>query len=129
MRPLLPIVYVGAGGALGSMLRYLMTLFFQTFELRFPFGTLTSNCAGCFIIGIVAGLTIDVPVLSGEARLFLATGICGGFTTLSSFVYELAQLFRDGQYSLGSLYFVATFFGAFGAFFIGTMLIKLLYRG
>jgi CrcB protein len=125
----MPFLYVGAGGAIGSVLRYLLTLFFQTFEMRFPFGTLTSNCAGCFIIGVVTGLSIDVPMLSGEARLFLATGICGGFTTLSSLVYELGQLFRDGQYALGSLYFVTTFFGAFGAFFAGITLIKIIYRG
>ena len=128
MRSIAPFLYVGLGGLLGSLLRYGMTLMCQNFSF-FPYGTLVSNVAGCFIIGVVSGLAVDVPLLSSEARLFLATGVCGGFTTLSSLVYELAQMYRDGQYATGALYFSATFAGAALSFFLGTILIKIIYKG
>ena len=67
-------------------------------------------------------------LLSTEARLFLATGVCGGYTTLSSLVYELAQFVDDGEIMHASIYFAATFAGAVIAFYLGTMLTALLLR-
>lgn len=128
MRSVLPFLLVGSGGFIGSMLRYLMTLLFQNFH-TVPFGTLISNLAGCFIIGIVTGLTMDIPVLSSETRLLLATGVCGGFTTLSSLIYEMAQYLKEGEYLIGSLYLTGTLLGAALAFFLGTILVKLFFRG
>ncbi|MDX1488202.1 MAG: CrcB family protein, partial [Acidiferrobacterales bacterium] len=87
-----PLLYVGLGGLLGAILRYLTTLGGLKFSLVFPYGTLASNVVGCFLIGMIAKLATDTDLLSSEARLFLATGLCGGFTTLSSMMYELAEL-------------------------------------
>ena len=82
---LMPIVYVGLGGFLGAVLRYLTTLATPGISITFPYGTLVSNLLGCFVIGIIATLAMGTTLLSTEARLFLATGVCGGYTTLSSF--------------------------------------------
>ncbi len=110
------------------MLRYLMTVLFQDFH-RFPYGTLVSNIAGCFLIGIVTGLSVDMPLLSGEARLLLATGLCGGFTTMSSFIYELSGYVRGREYLAGSLYLTGTLTGAALAFVLGLIIIKFFLRG
>ncbi|NLE01738.1 MAG: fluoride efflux transporter CrcB [Fibrobacter sp.] len=119
---------VGAGGFIGSMLRYLMTVVFKDFSVM-PIGTLISNLSGCFLIGIITGLSIDIPHFSNEVRLFLATGICGGFTTLSSFTYEVGKFARDGEYLFGSLYLIGTLLGAALTFCLGLMLVKILARG
>ena len=128
MKFFMPFFLVGTGGFMGSILRYLMTFLFQDFY-RFPLGTLISNLAGCFLIGIVTALSFDIPLLSGETRLLLATGVCGGFTTLSSFIYELGQYLKDGEYAVGSLYFLGTFAGSALTFFLGIVLIRLLIKG
>ena len=125
---LIPLVYVGLGGLLGAVLRYLTTLATQGMSMTFPYGTLISNLLGCFVIGIVATLAMGSTLLSTEARLFLATGVCGGYTTLSSLVYELAQFVDDGEFMNASIYFAATFIGAVVAFYLGTLLITLMLR-
>lgn len=125
---LMPLVYVGLGGFLGAVFRYLTTLATQGISVTFPYGTLVSNLLGCFVIGIVATLAMGTTLLSTEARLFLATGVCGGYTTLSSLVYELAQFVDDGEFLHASIYFAATFAGAVVAFYLGTLLTTLVLR-
>lgn len=125
---LMPLVYVGLGGFLGAVLRYLTTIATQGVAITFPYGTLVSNILGCFVIGIVATLGMGSTMLSTEARLFLATGICGGYTTLSSLVYELARFVDDGEMLNASIYFAATFVGAVVAFYLGTWLTTMLLR-
>jgi CrcB protein len=128
MKSIFPFLLVGIGGFAGSVLRYRMTLLFRNFHTM-PLGTLVSNVAGCFLIGVITGLSLDAPLLSAEARLFLATGVCGGFTTLSSFMFEVGQFTREGEYLIGSLYFTGTLVGAGLAFFLGMVLPKLFLRG
>jgi len=125
---LIPLFYVGLGGMFGAVFRYLTTLVTQGVSMTFPYGTLISNLLGCFVIGIVATLAVGSTLLSTEARLFLMTGICGGYTTLSSLVYELAKFMEDGEFLHASVYFAATFVGAVMAFYLGTLLITLLLR-
>ncbi|MEE4379747.1 MAG: CrcB family protein [Candidatus Competibacteraceae bacterium] len=121
-------IYVGIGGMAGALMRYSTSLGLQKYSLFFPFGTLLSNWAGCFIIGIIAQLAENTEILSPEARLLLATGFCGGFTTLSSMIFEMAQFARDGEVFYGSLYFLATFLGAFLSFYAGMLIIRLLFK-
>jgi CrcB protein len=116
------------GGMLGSLARYGLSLAAQHVSFSFPLGTLWSNLAGCFIIGLVAGATASLGGVAPSTRLFLATGFCGGFTTLSSFVYELAQLLRDNELLYAAGYFTGTLFGSFAAFYGGTLFIRLLIR-
>ena len=125
---LMPLVYVGLGGFLGAVFRYLTTLATQGVSISFPYGTLVSNVLGCFVIGIVATLAMGSTLLSTEARLFLATGVCGGYTTLSSLIYELARFVDDGELLYASVYLAATFVGAVIAFYLGTLLTAFLLK-
>jgi CrcB protein len=125
----LPYLYVGVGSMLGGVSRYSLTRVTQEYGLfSLPFGTLLSNLTGCLVIGLVAGIGARSEVLSTEMRLLLATGFCGGFTTMSSFVYELGQLVQDKAYFYASSYFVGTLVGAGLAFLLGLLLSELLVR-
>jgi len=125
---LMPLFYVGLGGLLGAIFRYLTTLATQGISLTFPYGTLISNLLGCFVIGMLATLAMGSTLLSTEARLFLMTGVCGGYTTLSSLVFELSRFVDDGEFMNASIYFAATFAGAVLAFYLGTLLVALVLR-
>lgn len=93
------ILLVGAGGFIGSVLRYLVSGWVQqaSRSVDFPFGTLAVNVIGCFIIGILAQLAESRGVFTSESRLFVFTGLLGGFTTFSSFGNETLNLARDSQ--------------------------------
>ncbi|MFT3679292.1 MAG: fluoride efflux transporter CrcB [Ferruginibacter sp.] len=93
---------VGLGGAIGSMLRYSGNLFIGNKD--FPYATLLINITGSFIIGFVIGLSLKNESFASNWKLFLATGICGGFTTFSAFSFENLQLFQQGKYLLLALY-------------------------
>lgn len=123
MKLLLPFILVGTGGFIGSILRYLMIIVFQDFSM-IPFGTMISNIAGCFLIGIVTGLSVNIPLFSNETKLFLATGVCGGVTTLSSLIFELGLYYKEKEYFLASFYLIGTLFGATLAFFAGLKLVE-----
>ena len=80
---LLPFIFVGVGSMAGGISRYGMTLATQNLSaFTIPFGTLISNLVGCLIIGLIAGIGGKTELLSTEMRLLLATGFCGGFTTM-----------------------------------------------
>lgn len=93
------ILLVGAGGFIGSVLRYLVSGWVQqaSRSVDFPFGTLAVNVIGCFVIGILAQLAESRGVFTSESRLFVFTGLLGGFTTFSSFGNETLNLARDSQ--------------------------------
>lgn len=76
MNRMLPILVVGAGGFIGTILRYLLSLVGQRFSFTFPHGTLWANLLGCLALGIVTALATETETLSPATRLFLATGIC-----------------------------------------------------
>ena len=116
----MPFFWVGGGGLIGSLCRYGFTLWMGAPGAMMPWGTFTSNLAGCFVIGLVSQLAADTEILTPSARLFLATGFCGGFTTLSSLIYELIQMIRDGEWLHAMLYLNGTFFGAVLAFLAGS---------
>jgi CrcB protein len=120
------LIIIGTGGFIGSIARYLSQQFFQKhFPSSFPFGTLWVNLTGCFIIGFIYGLSEKGNLLTPEWRLFLATGICGGFTTFSTFAFENIGLLRDGEYLYFSLYTVGSVAGGIIAAFIGVWITKL----
>ncbi len=120
------ILAIGTGSFIGGVLRYLISQFVQTkFLSTFPFGTLTVNIIGCFLIGLVFGLT-DRGNLTQEWRLFLATGLIGGFTTFSAFSNETVGLLRDGQLWYASAYILSSVIIGLLATFIGITIIKLI---
>ena len=129
VQPLLPFVLVGLGSMVGGVSRYGISLWTQNISVfSIPYGTLISNLAGCLIIGVIAGISGKSELLSSEMRLLLATGFCGGFTTMSSFVYELGQYVQDKEYFFASSYFVATLAGAGLAFALGLLISEFVLR-
>jgi CrcB protein len=119
------IIAIGTGSFIGGVLRYLLSQFVQIkFLSTFPFGTLTVNIIGCFLIGLVFGLT-DKGNLTQEWRLFLATGLLGGFTTFSAFSNETVGLLRDGQLWYATAYVLASVVIGLLTTFIGITIIKL----
>ncbi len=92
------ITYVAIGSVIGGVSRFLLQQYVQRrVESVFPYGTLCVNLLGCFIIGIVVGLADKGNLISPQARIFWATGICGGFTTFSSFINENHSMLQDGE--------------------------------
>ena len=129
MQGIIPFLLVGLGSMAGGVSRYGLTLATQNVSaVSLPYGTLFSNLAGCLVIGLLAGFGAKTDLLSSELRLLLATGFCGGFTTMSSFIYELGQFVQDKEYFFASTYFVATLAGAALAFVLGLLISGLLMR-
>jgi CrcB protein len=102
--------WVAAGGALGSLLRFLLQGRLQAaFPGPFPAGTLAVNLAGSALIGCLGALFASSPQGSGvTARAFLITGVLGGFTTFSSFSLENLNLIRAGEWRLALLYVLSS---------------------
>jgi len=119
---------VGIGGAAGSLARYGLSLLAQGFSIEWPFGTFAANALGCLVIGAVAELSAKGEVLSPEARLFLATGFCGGFTTLSSMVYETMQMLKSNEYFDASLYVGLTLIASMMAFLLGSVAVRVTVK-
>jgi len=120
------IIAIGIGSCLGGISRYLLSQFIQNkFLSAFPYGTLVVNIIGCFLIGIVFGLS-ERGNLTMEWRLFLATGILGGFTTFSAFSNETVSLLRDGQFWHAFTYIASSIVIGLLATFTGNSFIKLL---
>ena len=95
-------LFVGLGGAIGTMLRYAGNLIYT--NKTFPFTTFIINIAGSFVIGIILGYALKNESFSQNWKLFFATGICGGFTTFSAFSYENFQLLQQGKLTLSVMY-------------------------
>jgi len=124
---MLSFILVGAGGLLGSLARYGMSLILKP-SGGFPWATLAVNVIGTFLIALVAGL-VEKKVSglgSPEARLFFATGFCGGFTTFSALMFELAEMLRNTAYAQAGLYLGASLLGGCLAFLAGYILIRSL---
>lgn len=120
------LILVGIGGMLGSMVRYWTTVNFGKISTGFPLGTLTVNLIGCFVIAIVATLAEKTTLISPETRLFLATGLCGGLTTFSSLMYEVAMFLRDDEWWYAGIYFGTSVIGGFLALYLGFLIINKL---
>lgn len=117
-------IIIGIGSFIGGFSRYLLSLLIQTkITSPFPLHTLIINIAGCFFIGVVFGL-FDKGQISNEWKLFLATGILGGFTTFSAFSMETLTLFREGYAGYAMLYIFASIFFGLLLTYIAYSLIK-----
>ena len=119
---------VGFGGFAGSVARYSLSVTSQRFLIEWPVGTLAANVLGCLAIGVLTALSARGQTLSPEIRLALATGFCGGFTTMSSMVYETAEMIRASEYLHATLYAAGTFLLSMTAFFAGVMAVRILIK-
>lgn len=103
---MVPTLLVALGGALGSVARFKLSAFVLLSypSLKFPLGTFVVNLLGCLIIGALAGLSERPGFMSPDIRLFLFTGVVGGFTTFSAFGLETFSLLRRGEILVASSY-------------------------
>ena len=114
------LLIVGFGGAIGSIARFLVSkLNLHWHFLSIPMGTLTVNVLGSLLIGFIAGVSARTEVISPSMRLFLMVGICGGFTTFSSFTNENLTLMQNGQFLSVLLYTGFSIFFGLLAVYLG----------
>lgn len=115
----------GLGGFIGTLLRYgVQKIAVSWGSISFPFGTFTVNLVGSLIIGIVYGLTERENLLSPESRIFIATGLCGGFTTFSSFTLDTLTLMRQGQHLYAGAYVFASLLLGIAVTYFGFIITK-----
>jgi len=120
-------LFAGLGGFIGTVCRFGVAGFmYKVFGDRFPYGTLAVNITGCFVIGILMTLFEDRFLIQPNLRIFLTVGILGGFTTFSTFSFETVELFKAGDFFLGSVNAVVSLFGCLAAAWVGTVLGKIL---
>ncbi|WP_075558164.1 MULTISPECIES: fluoride efflux transporter CrcB [Parabacteroides] len=121
---MIKVLFLIAGGAIGSALRYGVSMWVQRTMLHsFPFGILSVNVIGSFLIGFCWSLA-EYHNLSLNARAFLFTGLFGGFTTFSSFALDTMSLMKTGEYKLAILNILASNILGLLAVFLGLLLGK-----
>ncbi|MDE2482045.1 MAG: CrcB family protein [bacterium] len=122
-------IAVAIGGSFGCVCRYIVgQLFIQRFGPGFPYGTLFINVTGSFFIGVIAQLALTNAFgITPLVRVFLMTGIIGGYTTFSTFALENVNLLSD-SYSLPAIYLSASVILGLGAAALGRVVGGLLVR-
>lgn len=121
------LLWVGAGGFLGSVGRFVIAGFFNRLSpaLAFPIGTLAVNILGCFLIGLLHGLAESRNMLGTDTRIFLFIGVLGGFTTYSTFGFESLALLKDGAMLKASANIIIHVFVGLAAVWLGDTLGRL----
>jgi crcB protein len=120
------LFFVGIGSFAGGVFRYLLSRLIQDNTMSsFPFATFIVNLAGCFAIGLFYGLFERTNFLSQDLKLFLTVGLCGGFTTFSTFINENVSLLKDGSFFYFLLYTGLSIFLGIIAVYLGNLTIKI----
>ncbi len=118
-------ILVAAGGVCGCLARYWMAGAVQRLNgSDFPVGTLAVNITGSFVLGLIMVLSIERGLINANLRILLATGFCGGFTTMSTFSYKSMALLRDGTATFALFNLVATIAGWWGAVWLAGLLAR-----
>lgn len=121
------ILIVGFGGFIGTVARFLTARYFQeNIASVFPWSTFTVNIIGSLLIGIFFGISEKGDFMSPDVRLFLTVGICGGFTTFSSFTNDALLLLKQDEWLRFAFYTSMSFFLGLLAVYIGRFIIKLI---
>jgi len=124
-------VFVGAGGALGAMARFALNIALQRGS-NFPWGTLSANLLGCFLLGALAHLVASSDwfnnsgIIPDQHRLLFAVGFCGSFTTLSAMMLELHSMLQRNELLAPFAYLVVSVAGGFACFYAGFTLLRML---
>ena len=120
------LLAVGIGGAIGAVCRYLFGQMIPKMGSGFPLGTFAVNVIGCFAIGLIVAMVGKHSDIDPRLVLFLQTGICGGFTTFSTFAFELLQLLTAGDFTDVLFYGVVQILGGLALCAIGMWIAKLV---
>lgn len=120
---MLNCIVVGAGGFIGTIARYLLGLIPVKETTVFPVKTFMINILGCLAIGSITALAAKNLSLGPRWLLFLKVGICGGFTTFSTFALETTDLMKNGHLGIAFLYFALSVVLGVGAVFLADNLI------
>jgi CrcB protein len=127
---LIKILLVMAGGSLGAVGRYLISLgAIRLFGTGLSWGTFAANMLGCFLIGVSFALVDRLPLLTPSARLFFMTGFLGALTTFSTYALEVVESVRGGGFLVAALTFVANNLGGIVLVLAGMWLVQILYEG
>ena len=119
------LLLIGLGGFVGSVARFLVSKLNTRVDwFSIPIGTLTVNVVGSLLIGFLIGISEKSPILTVELRMFLMVGLCGGFTTFSSFTGENLTLLRNGQFLPLLLYTALSILLRFTAVYLGDISTK-----
>ena len=121
------LLYIAVGGAIGAVLRYLAGNAAVRYFTQLPYGTFIINITGCFLMGLLMTLIVDKVLLPPVWRLFLCVGVLGGFTTFSSFGYEVYTLLAEGNLAYGFLYAALSCLLGVLAAALGALLVKILF--
>ncbi|EDM44883.1 integral membrane protein possibly involved in chromosome condensation, CrcB-like protein [unidentified eubacterium SCB49] len=119
------VLLVFLGGGLGSALRYVISRALNSTPPGFPYGTFAVNVIGSLIIGIILGFALKHHSPSSNTALFIATGLCGGFTTFSAFAYENVMFLKAGDYQTFIIYTLGSIVLGLAAVFAGIYLSRL----
>ena len=112
--------YIAVGSAIGGVSRYLVGgLTQRVMGGTFPVGTLLINVTGSFLLGLILRYAVETPGVTPELRALLTVGLCGGYTTFSTFSYETVALLEDGDWSRAALYVAASLGFSLAATFLG----------
>ena len=120
------IIAVFIGGGIGSILRFMVNKIEFFSETNFPYNTLVSNILGCFILGLVLGYFIKNNNPNSILFIFLTVGLCGGFTTFSTFSYESLAMLQQGQVLSFFSYILISLIVGVLSIYVGTIIFKTL---
>ena len=119
------ILLVSIGGAAGSSMRYVTSLFIQKWVSQlYPWGTFVANMLGCLLIGVLMGYFSKLQLNNNDYKLLLVTGFCGGYTTFSAFALENYNLWQQGNITTAFIYITLSIMGGLLAVFSGFALTK-----
>jgi len=124
---MIKILMVGMGGFAGSICRYIINDLSHKFfsEPFFPYGTLAVNVSGCLLIGLLGGLSETRQIFTPEIRALVLIGFLGGFTTFSTFGYEIFMVAREGQFVAALADLMLHLILGFGSVWLGFSMSKL----
>lgn len=122
---LVSLIMVMVGGAVGSALRFLVGLMIPASPGTFPVATLIINLVGSAVLGAISMLSVRYDLISKDMALLLGTGLCGGFTTFSTFSVELMMLVDVERYVVATIYLATSTVGGIAAAFAGAAVARM----